>query len=83
MPAPTVATPPATDTESIGETSMSSPVVDERPAKQWPPLRTATGSPDRRACASAAATSSGLAQRAMACGRISWKRASAGLRAAS
>ena len=37
------------DTELMGETSMTTPSVDERPAKQWPPLRGATSRPSARA----------------------------------
>src|SRR5918996_3138253 len=59
------------------------PVVVERPAKQCPPLRAATGSRSRRAKASASATSSADRQRATTCGRTSWKRAIAGRRASS
>ena len=54
---------PPTATPSIGETSITTPSVDERPAKQCPPLRTASGSPAPSAKASAAATSCGPAQR--------------------
>ena len=73
--------PSPTATPSIGATSISTPPVDERPAKQCPPLRTASGRP--RASASASATSVAVAQRAIAAGRTSAKRASAGRRAAS
>jgi hypothetical protein len=38
-PAPTLATPSETDTERIGEMSMTISPVEERPAKQCPPLR--------------------------------------------
>jgi hypothetical protein len=34
--APTIVTPPETDTERIGATLIRSPSVEERPAKQWP-----------------------------------------------
>ena len=83
MPAPTVATPPETETELIGVTSTTIPSVEERPAKQCPPLRRATSTPPWRANASVSATSPALSHRAMACGRTSWKRAIAGLRAVS
>jgi hypothetical protein len=33
-PAPAVTTSPETDTDRIGETSMTTPRVEERPAKQ-------------------------------------------------
>src|SRR5829696_3643407 len=49
-------------------TSTTMPVVEERPTKQWPPLRSATCSPSSRASASARATSSGPRQAATACG---------------
>jgi len=49
---------------------MTMPSEDERPAKQWPPLRTASGSRARRANAIASATSCGLVQRTIACGRM-------------
>src|SRR3954469_4558697 len=62
---------------------MSSPSVDERPPKQCPPLRAATGSPPRRASVSASATSAAPRQRAMACGRRSSSSGIGGLRAAS
>jgi hypothetical protein len=80
-PAPTVATPSATDTDRIGVTSMTIPGLDERPAKQWPPLRGTAGRPNRRASARASATSPAVAQNTTACGLVSWKRAMAGLRA--
>ena len=80
-PAPIVATPPVTDTDRIGVTSMTIPAPDERPAKQWPPLRGTAGRPDQRATARASATSAAVAQNTTACGLVSWKRAMAGLRA--
>src|SRR5918994_1532864 len=44
-PAPTVATPAETDTECFGQMSMTIPSVEERPAKQCPPLLIAVLSP--------------------------------------
>jgi hypothetical protein len=41
--APTVATPPETDTAAIGDTSITNARLTERPAKQWPPLGQADG----------------------------------------
>ena len=82
-PAPVVTWSPCTWTASIGPTSTSRPGVDERPAKQCPPLRGAIGSPCARATASVSATSSGVRQRTTAAGRASRKRASGGLRADS
>jgi hypothetical protein len=82
-PAPILAWPPSTDTERMGRVSTTIPSVEERPAKQCPPLRAAVGSPVRRASAIVSATSSGVAQRTTARGRTSWKRAMAGLRASS
>ena len=82
-PAPT--SPPSRrrpPTPSIGATSISTPPVDERPAKQCPPLR-GRERPAAAASASASATSAAVAQRATAAGRASSKRASAGRRAAS
>src|SRR5215216_2512537 len=58
-PAPTVATPPETDTEPIGVTSMTTPRLTERPAKQWPPLRVAHSNPCRRTKAIVSETSWG------------------------
>jgi hypothetical protein len=58
--APTVATSPETDNERIGETSMTTPVVEVRPAKQWPPLRGAAGNECRRANEITSETSSGV-----------------------
>ncbi len=71
--------PPDTVTASIGPTSITTPALVERPAKQCPPLRATAGIPK----ASVAATSSGVRQRTTAAGRTSWKRAIAGRRAAS
>jgi hypothetical protein len=82
-PAPTVARPLDTNTDRIGLTSITMPSVDERPAKQCPPLRTATGIPSRRASAIASATSPVVAQRATARGRAPWNRGIAALRAIS
>jgi hypothetical protein len=59
------------------------PGVDDRPAKQWPPLRGATGRPARAAKASASATSSAAAQRTIAAGRAPAKFRIAGRRNAS
>jgi hypothetical protein len=59
-PAPTVAVASDTDTACIGVTSSTIPSVEERPAKQWPPLRGAARMPHRRANASVSATSSAL-----------------------
>jgi hypothetical protein len=80
-PAPTVARPSDTETSSSGPTSITIPVVVERPAKQCPPLRAATGRPSAKAIA--CATSSGVRHRTTACGRTSWNLAIAGLRASS
>ena len=55
----------------MGPTSISTPVVEERPAKQCPPLRTASPSPDRRASAIASATSPAEVQAAATYGRTS------------
>jgi hypothetical protein len=57
--------------------------AEERPAKQCPPLRAATCTPDRRANAIVSATSSGVRQRTTAVGRTSQKRVIAGLRTRS
>ena len=43
---PVVAGPPATDTDRIGVTSMTIPAVEERPAKQCPPLRGTARQPE-------------------------------------
>src|SRR5215211_8769863 len=59
------------------------PSVDERPAKQWPPLRTATGAPDSRANASAAAMSGSPWHRTIARGRGWSRRGTAAVRADS
>ena len=56
--------------EFIGPRSRTIPGPDERPAKSWPPLRTATAIRERRAKASASATSSGVRHSTTACGRI-------------
>jgi hypothetical protein len=78
--APTVATPPETDTEGIGVTSMTTPLRTERPAKQWPPLRVAHSNPFRPTNEIVSETSWGVAHWTMACGRRSWNRALNGLR---
>jgi hypothetical protein len=82
-PAPTVATPPETDTERIGETSMMIPPVEERPAKQCPPLLVAVLSPDRLANRIVSETSAGVSHNTTARGRRLWNRMIAGLRAVS
>lgn len=82
-PAPTVAAPPETDTERIGETSMTISPAEERPAKQWPPLRVAVCSPERLANEIVSETSSGVSHSATACGWTSWYREMAGFRAES
>jgi hypothetical protein len=82
-PAPTVTTPASTAMERIGVTLITIPAVEERPAKQCPPLRIAVGRPRRRASASVSATSAGDAHSTTAAGRMSWKRAIAGRRTAS
>jgi hypothetical protein len=46
VPAPTVATPPETDTATT-DMSITNPRLTERPAKQWPPLRVAHSNPCR------------------------------------
>ena len=69
MPAPTVATAPSTETELIGVTSMTIPGVEERPAKQCPPLRAATWMPAPLANARVSATSLAPAQSTTARGR--------------
>ena len=56
--------PSCTATVRMGPTSISTPVVEERPAKQCPPLRTASPGPDRRAIAIASATSAAEVQAA-------------------
>jgi hypothetical protein len=53
----------ATDTERIGLTSIKIPRVDERPAKQCPPLRTDVSIPKRRESTIVSATSAGTPQR--------------------
>ena len=75
-----MATPPETETALIGVTSTTIPELEERPAKQWPPLRIAISIPDRRANAIVSATSPGVRQSTTARGRTSWKRSIAGLR---
>ena len=65
--------PSPSETAFIGLTSRRIPRVEERPAKQWPPERTARCRPEPRAKAIVAATSAGVAQRTMACGRTSSK----------
>ena len=82
-PAPTVAAPPETDTERIGVRSMTTPWVEERPARQCPPLRAAVRSPQRLANQMVSAMSAGVLHRTTALGRTAWKRAMAGLRASS
>ena len=82
-PAPIVATPSETETESIGETSTTIPLVEERPAKQCPPLRAATWMPYRPANQIASATSAGVRHRITACGSTPWNRAICGVRASS
>src|SRR5215211_4285135 len=82
-PAPTVTTPALTEMSLRALTSMSTPVVDDRPAKQCPPLRTATPSPSRLASASASTTSAVLVHRAIAAGLTSANRGICGCRAAS
>jgi hypothetical protein len=72
-----------TDTSSMPLTSMPIRVVDERLAKQCPPLRSATFTPSCRASASAPAMSSGTRQRTTARGRTLSKRAICDLRADS
>ena len=57
VPAPTVAVPSDTETAFIGLTSIRMPSVEDRPAKQCPPLRATTGRPRCRAYPIAAATS--------------------------
>src|SRR5215213_98548 len=64
-------------------TSTRTPVVDERPAKQCPPLRSASGSPSLLADAMACATSSEARQRTTTRGRTPSKRAICDLRADS
>jgi hypothetical protein len=63
-----VATSPDRVTERIGVTSITIPVLEERPAKQCPPLRVAVGNPDRAASATVSATSLALLHRTTACG---------------
>src|SRR4051812_14748646 len=64
-------------------TSMMTPVVVERPAKQWPPLRSASGSPSLLANAIACATSPDVPHRTITRGRTPSKRAIWDLRADS
>jgi hypothetical protein len=75
--------PSPTEIEDMGETSITIPSVDERPAKQWPPLRGTTWRPIRRAKASVSETSVGVVHRTTACGRRWSKVAIAGRRTAS
>ena len=56
-------------------TSSTTPGLDEWPAKQWPPLRTANGRSCWRRNDSVAATSAGDAHWTAARGRTSWNRA--------
>jgi hypothetical protein len=79
--APICTTPSDGSTACIGPTSITTPSVEERPAKQWPPLRTATWPP--RARSSASTTSAALAHRTIAAGCAPAKRVIAGRRAAS
>jgi len=75
---------PETDTERIGLTSTTIPSVEERPAKQCPPLQVAVRSPDRRANEIVSETSSVvLHSTTTTCGLTLWNRAMAGLRAES
>ena len=64
---------PRGTTAFIGLVSRRIPRVEERPAKQWPPERTARSTPEPRAKAIVSATSAGVVQRTMACGRTSAK----------
>src|SRR5688572_4024649 len=66
---------PETDTDRIGKTSITTPRVEERPAKQWPPARVAEARPCRRTKVSVSRTSSGVAHRTTAIGTTSWYRA--------
>ena len=59
-PAPILATAPSTDTDRIGETSISRPPVEDPPAKLCPPLRVACSRPCRRTNARVWTTSCGL-----------------------
>ena len=82
-PAPILATAPSTDTDRIGETSISRPPVEDPPAKLCPPLRVACSRPCRRTNAMVWATSCGLAHRTMPSGRTWSNRALNGLLARS
>jgi hypothetical protein len=66
--------PSACETPRIGVTSITTPSVTERPAKSCPPLRTATGRPERCAYASASATSPGEPHSTCASGSTAAKR---------
>jgi hypothetical protein len=68
------------DTDRMGPTSIRMPEVDERPAKQCPPLRATVGIPSRRASAIVSTRSSGTLQSTAARGRTSSNCAQAGLR---
>ena len=59
----------------MGVTSSTTPGLDEWPAKQWPPLRTANGRSCWRRNDSVVATSAGDVQWTAARGRTSWNRA--------
>src|SRR4051812_45545996 len=78
-PAPMVAKWPSSSTWCMGSTTISRPVVDDRPAKQCPPLRTAISRPRSRASAIASATSSALAQRRVTAGVMCANRGSASI----
>ena len=78
-----VATASETDTERMELMSMTIPSVEERPAKQCPPLRVAVRNLVRLANEIVVDTSSGFSHSTMARGLTSWKRAMAGLRAES
>jgi hypothetical protein len=67
---------PSSSTWFMGSTSISNPVVDERPAKQCPPLRTAICSPLCRASAIASATSAAVAHRRVTAGVMCANRVS-------
>src|SRR4029450_3670481 len=58
----------------MGLTSMMTPLVDECPAKLWPPLRIATCRPCRPANAIASEASWGGALTTNASGATSWNR---------
>jgi hypothetical protein len=62
---------------------MTTPSLEERPAKQCPPLRAVARNPERLANRIASETSAADAHRTTAGGLASWKRAMAGLRADS